>query len=789
MCGRKSPPHLIFPRTLTNFGTARRWRARRCCSSGNALAAPLTCAEAARFGPRRHRHSRVEKSRLEKRIFHTKPTLGQILLLSFLGLAVALAVSFAIVLNETRASIMTSSERVRGQASREIGERVARFLATAPDTVAALQEQIKLRLVDADDPRAVETGLFTLLLAKKQIGEISFTRADQTGFDEDGAAQLAARPRWQISVVRSEIADGEEQLWSRYVYPDNSGFVAERQTLESADSATMPLTTKVAATDPTTHLTFATPANQEFQGELLWSDLHWSQLDTAQHGDEGTVEVSVQQTISDAAGKFAGVARVGLLAEQLDRAVELRLTPATEHDPHRIFLCDLEGRLITRGVSSDTVTLSGDDLRLAPPDLPAEMARALATAKLEATGGRSPVTSGHFRHDGREFLTTFRALPGTQDWLVGIVVPREFYLGKLITIRNHMLAAFSAVMLLMAAGAIAILRSIKHAQEQITRESLKMNAFDFSPAETTSAFRDVSEVLESLEKAKTAMRAMGKYAPVELVRKLYRDKKEPVLGGELLEISIMFSDIKGFTSVSETLTPNQLAHLLGLYLEELSRIIQRETNGTIDKYIGDAIMAIWNAPESVPEHPQMACLAALRCCDAAAALGRTPEWQHLPAFQTRFGLHCATALVGHFGARDRMNYTAIGDAINLASRLETLNKQYGTSIIASESIFERAHQAFDFRLLDIVAVKGKSEAIKVYELLGASDTAAENRKIVETYETAFAAYVARDFGGAVEILSRNETDAPSIVLRQRCETFLHAPPPANWQGVHISLSK
>jgi adenylate cyclase len=136
-----------------------------------------------------------------------------------------------------------------------------------------------------------------------------------------------------------------------------------------------------------------------------------------------------------------------------------------------------------------------------------------------------------------------------------------------------------------------------------------------------------------------------------------------------------------------------------------------------------------------------------------------------------------------------MNYTAIGDAVNLASRLETLNKEYGTSITASESIYEHACQAFDFRLLDIVAVKGKSAAIKVYELLGATDTAAGKRRFVEDYETAFGAYLARDFVRAVEILSRNETDSPSVVLRKRCENFLRAPPPSDWQGVHISLSK
>ena len=352
--------------------------------------------------------------------------------------------------------------------------------------------------------------------------------------------------------------------------------------------------------------------------------------------------------------------------------------------------------------------LSGEDLRIAPADLAPEIASALAEPQLRAVGENEPVVSGHFRHDGQEFLTTFRALPGTQDWTVGIVVPRAFYLGKLVAMRNHLLAVSLGVMLLLVAAGIAILRSVKRAQGQITRESLKMNAFEFSPAPTDSAFRDVSQVLESLEKAKAAMRAMGKYAPVDLVRRLYREKSEPVLGGELMEISIMFSDIKGFTTFSEQLDPNQLADVLGLYLDALSRIIQRETRGTIDKYIGDAIMAIWNAPEPVTDHPRMACLAALRCRDASRALAQTPEWRGLPAFETRFGLHCANALVGHFGARDRMNYTAIGDAINLASRLEGLNKQYGTSIIASESIVERARDAFDFRLLDVVAVRGKA---------------------------------------------------------------------------------
>ncbi|MGB7793040.1 MAG: adenylate/guanylate cyclase domain-containing protein [Terrimicrobiaceae bacterium] len=721
-----------------------------------------------------------------------KLTLGQVLAVSLFGLAATLALLFAIVLNESRAAIIESSERIRHEAGREIAGRVSSFLSRAPDTVSAFQRQIDLGLIDPDNPRAVESALFALLLAEEGVSEITFTHGRQTGFDEDGEMRLAPEPRWQFSVVRSTGDSGAEHFWSRHVRQENGVFVSYRRMLQPESNSGIPPAgeeTTTVVTDPTSHLTFATPANQDYYGQLLWSDLHWSQLDANEPQESREIEVSVQKTVEDAAGKFAGVIRVGLLAEQLDRAVQLRLTPSQEPDPHRIFLSDRDGRLITRGVSTDRATLSGEDLRIAPSDLAPEIASALADPKLRSVDENTPVISGKLRHDGREFLTTFRILPGTQDWTVGIVVPRSFYLGKLVAMRNRLLAVSLGLMLLLVAAGIAILRSVKRAQGQISRESLKMNAFEFSPAPTRSAFRDVTEVLESLERAKAAMRVLGKYAPVDLVRRLYRAKSEPALGGELMEISIMFSDVKGFTTLSEELDPNRLAEILGLYLDALSRIIQQETRGTIDKYIGDAIMTIWNAPEPVPDHAQKACLAALRCCDAACSLAQTPEWKGLPAFETRFGLHCANALVGHFGARDRMNYTAIGDAVNLASRLEGLNKQYGTSIIASDAIVERAREAFDFRLLDVVAVKGKSDPITIYELLGTKGALDGCRRAVSAYETAFSAYAAGNFEIALDTLRENAGDAPSIVLIERCKALIRTPPPPGWRGIYIAASK
>ncbi len=720
-----------------------------------------------------------------------KPTLGQVFAVSLLGLVATLALLFAIVFRASRETIVESSERLRDQAAREVGNRVTNFLSEAPAKVRQFQSEVAGGLVDARNPAALEAALFALLLSDENLGELSLTYGEMTGFDTDGNIVLAETPRGELSAARG-LTDGGDRLWSQHVHGEGAAFVADQREFRRGTPLDAVVTTREKSApipDPTEHPTFKTPASKEFHGQLLPSDLHWSQLDAGSPEPQRRVEVSVQQTVVDSAGKFLGVFRVGLLTQQLDRAVQLRLTPADEADPHQIFICDAQGRLITRCAATDRLEEIGDDLRVAPASLPSEVRAALASSMLETITEKSPRISGQFSHQGEEYLATFRALPETQDWIVGVVAPRAFYFGKLTVIRNRLLAISLGIALLVVAAGSFILRAVKQAQTQIVSESLKMNRFEFLPSPTASAFRDVSEILEGLEKAKTAMRAMGKYVPVDLVRRLYQAKSEPVLGGEEKEISIMFTDIKDFTTLSEQLAPNQLADALGRYLDVMARIIQQETHGTIDKYIGDAIMTIWNAPEPTADHARMACLAALHCRDAGQALAQSPEWRDLPPFVTRFGLHHDSALVGHFGAPDRMNYTAIGDAINLASRLEGLNKQYGTTIIASERIVTNVGEEFEFRLLDWVAVKGKSEAIKIYELLGEKGAGTARADVVVAYEEAFAAYIARDFSKAITILEHHDGDEPSQVLCERCRTLLREPPPADWHGVYVSTSK
>ncbi len=721
-----------------------------------------------------------------------KLTLAQVFTLSLVGLAAALSFLFFIVFDASRATSIESSERIRDSASTEIGNRVTSFLQKAPDAVLAFQLALQRGLIDAGDPSAIERALFGLLLANPDMGELNLTYAHQTRFTEDGAIEVAESPRGQITVWRGMDVNGEKQWWSRHVHQENGGFVADLRKLDRSGSfLNLPVVRDVAVEipDPTRHPTFTTLARQDLYGQLKWSDLYWPEMDAQLPAAQRRVEVSVQQVVTDANDRFVGVLRVGLLAQQLERAVALQIDRSAANDPHRIFICDTLGRLITRGVRSDPLEEFEDGLRIAANAVPAPIATALADSRLGDLGEDASGFSGSFSLDGEEFLTTFHALRDTQDWVVGIVVPRAFYLGKLTAMRNRLLWISSAIMLLLIIGGMVILRGAKKAQSRITRESVKMNALDFSPASTIAPFRDVSEVLENLEKAKTALRAMSKYVPIDLVRRLYRENNEPELGGEATELSIMFTDIKDFTTLTEQFPPDDLAVALGRYLDTMARIIQQETRGTIDKYIGDAIMTIWNAPEPVKDHASMACLAAVRCREAGRQLAPGPEWHGLPQFETRFGLHRDTALVGHFGAPDRMNYTAIGDAINLASRLEGLNKLYGTSIIASERIVEEARDQFDFRLLDRVAVKGKSASIRIYELLGTKRDQPEPREFVANYEAAFEAYAARDFEKAIGLLAPNDGDPPSQVLRERCREFQAEPPPSDWCGVHIATTK
>jgi adenylate cyclase len=719
-----------------------------------------------------------------------RPTLRNIFAFSLMALLLGLALLFYQVLKGWQQTILESSERYRDLAGREVAQRVTAYLNEAPLAVAQFEQQIEFG-------DSVERGLLSLLLANDNISEATLTYADSKGTDDEGNLLTDRATAGQVAVLRS-ITAGE--FVSKRTWSSGVKFVSETRSLARSATAKS-MTAIVPAGDPTAHPTFQTAVR--LYGQLISTDLHWSQIDESLPEAERRVELSVQKTIEVGShgvaaaaasgrglspGHFAGVLRVGLLKSKIDGAVRQNITGAAEGDPHLIFLCDNQGRLITGWGSRDQVTVSGDDLRIAPRDAPPVVARALEEQALKTVGAQSAEAATSFWFGGQVYLCTFRALPDTQDWIVGIVVPRDFYLGTLLAIRRQvLLASLGLIAVIIVAGGL-ILRSVARAHSLILTETARMKEFEFCAVKNSSYLADIEEVLLGLEKAKTAMRAMSKYVPVDLVRQLYHQGEEPVLGGKLCELSVLFTDIKDFTAFSEAMMPDELAEVLGRYLQVMADIIQRE-KGTIDKYIGDAVMTFWNAPEAVAGHEILACRAALECRAALQKLYDSPTWGRAPRFETRFGLHRCTASVGHFGAPYRLNYTAIGDGINLASRLEGLNKYYGTQIIASENIYAAARNGFEFRLLDRVAVKGKTAGIVIYELLAERIAGQTRPTSADRYEQAFAHYQRGDFAAALELLKDREEDSPSRVLASRCRACVSQPPPAGWNGVHVFESQ
>jgi adenylate cyclase len=208
----------------------------------------------------------------------------------------------------------------------------------------------------------------------------------------------------------------------------------------------------------------------------------------------------------------------------------------------------------------------------------------------------------------------------------------------------------------------------------------------------------------------------GKYVSPVVIENLLKNPEKINLGGEKRNITIFFSDIRGFTPISEKLEPEELVHLLNEYLTEMSSIII-ENQGLVDKYMGDAIMAFWGAPLDQPNHAELACKSSLEMMEKLKELQKKWKKEGIPAFDFGIGLNSGDAIVGNMGSSNRFDYTAIGDNVNLASRLEGLNKTYGTNVIISENTYKIVKDKFNTRELGVVKVKGKEKPIRIYELL------------------------------------------------------------------------
>jgi adenylate cyclase len=276
-----------------------------------------------------------------------------------------------------------------------------------------------------------------------------------------------------------------------------------------------------------------------------------------------------------------------------------------------------------------------------------------------------------------------------------------------------------------------------------------------------------------------------KYVPQELIDRFY-EHPESMLVGDNRVLSVLFSDIRGFTSIAESMLPDEIVHSLNRYFSVMVDIIMKR-KGIVDKYIGDAIMAFFGAPVKHEDDAYQSVLSALEMTEALVDFNKEQQATHRPPFKIGVGLNYGIVTVGNIGTEKKMEYTVIGDMVNLASRLEGLTKLYRQEIIVSESIKVKTQGKFPFRLLDTVTVKGKREKVKIYSAKRSLN--AQEKEAWDINENAFNCYYNRDFKQAAALFKKiNQiirNDYPSELLYKRCQELIENPPPKSWTGITI----
>jgi class 3 adenylate cyclase len=284
-----------------------------------------------------------------------------------------------------------------------------------------------------------------------------------------------------------------------------------------------------------------------------------------------------------------------------------------------------------------------------------------------------------------------------------------------------------------------------------------------------------------------------RYVPADLVIQLINKNISADLGGEQQDLTVFFSDISKFTSLVEKMDPERLVQDLCVYFESISKTIL-ENKGTIDKYIGDAVMAFWGAPVPMVNHAERACYTAIVVQNNLRNLFQQWNSKGKIPFLTRIGIHTGSVIVGNLGYKERLNYTIIGDTVNVSSRLEGINKEYGTEIIVSENTYKECQGAFEFRLLDRVSLLGRSAGMNIYELISAKDDIyVKQEEFYRDYEAGLKYYFEQNWSKALSyfnaITKYHPNDAPSRLMLERCLWYKNNPPPREWDGVFAQTVK
>ncbi|MCO4745539.1 MAG: hypothetical protein KC912_12175 [Proteobacteria bacterium] len=496
----------------------------------------------------------------------------------------------------------------------------------------------------------------------------------------------------------------------------------------------------------------------------------------------GALGITAARAVRGPDREVQGVLATDLLLSDLDaflRSLEVGRTGL-------VYIVDDQGRLVSTSTDAPLfVGPKGEHDRVRA----SESSHPVISGAAAALGER---TSGTLQATIAGQATILQVAPYVDpmglDWSVVVAIPRSDFTAHIdANLRNTLVICLVAMLLAMLVGLLAT-RRLTAALAEVSDEMGAVGQFDIRQRSLSpSALHEVGVMHDALSRMKGGLRSFQRYVPVELVRQLLEQRTEAVLGAEPKELTVLFSDIAGFTPMVESTPPEVVVETLGAYLEQMNGAVA-SNDGTVCQYLGDGILALWGAPVDQQDHAVRACRGALEMAERSRALERMASSLGRPALPTRIGVNSGETVVGNIGAPERFNYAAIGDAVNTASRIEGLSKVYGTEVLIGQATRELIGDQFTVRVVDRVRMKGKAKPVRVYELLAEGPVDAAKREWIAAYEAAFDAYQAREFGAA---RARFEAlpDAASSVLAKRCAAYEEQSPGQDWDGTFQLLTK
>jgi adenylate cyclase len=585
------------------------------------------------------------------------------------------AVSAFVLLRNNESSRAISSLQIE-QALTDVGDRIKRFLEKGPLALDQMQRLVVGRLLNLNDVDQLEGYLVNEMRADLDLTWLSYSSA------ETGAFIGVTRRDGTLILNRSalDVDGGRPREWEIRDY-----------------GVRVPLSPKLQVPyDPR-----STPW---FLLGLQSLRPHWTDLYRFAEGEWG-VSTVLKLRLPEGS-RSTGVAT----ADFHLRVIEDFLTNLRVGKNGR-------AAIIVPQLTGNRIVLGGNSL-------PPAMASALAGAANTVSGGQG-ISSLQGLDIGEAtgaepVFIKIRALElGSQrPWFLTVMVPTDEVNGPIERATRDTLLVIAAFLAVGVGIAVWIANAITRPIRSMSRDLRRVGELRFSSLPPARSFiHEMDTMAKTLAAMKAALRSFALYVPVELVRATLSSGREVEPGGEMRVLTVLFTDVDGFTKIAETLPPERLSRDLGSYFCVLERAITK-AGGLVDKFMGDGAMALFNAPTPLPNHAAQACEAALALHEELKVFNLERQAKGLPPFRTRIGLALGPALVGNIGTSSRLAYTAIGDVVNLSSHLEAMNKIYGTSVLADKRVQAEASDRFEWKYLDRAEVAGREAPVELYELLG-----------------------------------------------------------------------